>query len=350
VNGTPIEVGSGRLDLHAALRHLLPKDLQVVDPQIVDAVELGAAPYTQTLRIENPSLNPLMWEASLIDAPDWVQLVAATGGQVTGSARYGEPSHLPIVIAPETLSAGNYSVRLQIVGNLGDGNQVIQNVQVNLTVGAQPERWYFPLIVEGIARPQTGGFAWETPVNPADRTILALSNDTPDLRITLPFTFTLQESPYVNARVAADGFVTLPDVDVADNLTNACLPESAATPQAIYGWWADLDPDAAGGQVSTFQPSGDRFVIEFDQVSTTATITPTYTVSFQIVLYANGDIGLNYAQTPDLQTNPPPVTVGVEATDGLFYNQIACKDSTTELGYLPASRQSFLLRAAEGVY
>jgi hypothetical protein len=311
---------------------------------------LGAAPYTQTIRIENPSLNPLAWEASLIDAPDWAQLVGATDGKVTGAARYGESSHLQMVISPTLLSTGNYSVPVQIVGNLGNGNQVIQNVLANLTVGAQPQRWYFPLIVEGLARPQTGGFQWETPASSADRAILPLSNDTPDLAITLPFTFTLQKSAYTTARVAANGFVTLPDVAVTGDLTNTCLPDGATPPQAIYGWWADLDPAAAGAQVSTFQPASDRFVIEFAQVPTAATVTPAYTVSFQIVLYANGDIGLNYAQTPDLQTLPPPVTVGVEATDGLFYNQIACKDNTTELGYLPSSRQSFLLRAAEGVY
>lgn len=350
ITATPAEVGSGRLDIHAALRKLLPKALQPSQTQIAERVALAASPYTRTIRLENPSLNPLTWEASLINAPTWITLPHATSGTVTGAARYGEPGHVQMVITPTALAVGNYSVTLRVVGNLGDGNSTIQDVQVIVNVGDQPHRFFFPLVIEGVPRPPVGSFQWEVPSSGSARTILADLNDDNSLGITLPFDPPLQGSTDRNARVYANGFVTFPDVEVTGDLPNVCLPDSGQPPQAIYGWWANLNPGAAGAQVSTFQAAPDRFVIEFANVPTAAAATSAYTVSFQIVLYASGDIGLNYAQTPDPQTIQAPVTVAVEAFDGLFYNQIACKDATTELGYLPHSRQSFLLQAEEGVY
>jgi hypothetical protein len=350
VAGSPSEVGRGRLDIHAALRLLLPKDLLPAETQITDVVASGSAQYTRTLRLENPSLNPVSWEASLVNAPRWAQLANASSDSVTGTARYGEPGHPSLVISPTHLITGNYSVTMRVVGDLGSGDQITHEVRVNVAVGAQPHRWFFPLVIEGVARPSTGTFQWEAPVKPADRAILTTLDDNNNLGITLPLTFTLQSASYTNARVYANGFVTLPDVELTADLPNTCLPDSEEPAQALYGWWANLNPGAAGAQVSTFQPATNRFVIEFANVPTAAGVAPAYTVSFQIVLYTNGDVGLNYAQTPDLQSAPPSVTVGVEANDGLFYNQITCKDADTELGFLPASRQSFLLKATEGVY
>jgi large repetitive protein len=160
----------------------------------------------------------------------------------------------------------------------------------------------------------------------------------------LPFTFTLGDTPYTELAIHANGFVSFDDGLLSDTTQNVCLPNLDAVGSAIYGWWADLDPSAAGAQVSTFQPAADRFVVEFANVPTVASAAEEYTVSFQIVLYRNGTVGLNYGQIPQTEAQLPPVTIGVEALDGRFHNQIACRT-----GELPNAQQSFLLRK-ESIY
>ena len=91
-------------------------------------------------------------------------------------------------------------------------------------------------------------------------------------------------------------------------------------------------------------------MLEFDNVPAAAGVSPAYRVSFQMVLYDNGDIMLNYRNAPDLTGEAPRATVGVEARDGLFHNQVACKNSTMEVGYLPTTRQSLFFRAEKDIY
>ena len=81
-------------------------------------------------------------------------------------------------------------------------------------------------------------------------------------------------------------------------------------------------------------------------------MTPSYTVSFQIVLYQNGDIQLNYLETPAatavaLQDARPRVTVGVQARAGLFRNEITCITQPTERGNWPQSQQSIRIKTGE---
>ena len=78
--------------------------------------------------------------------------------------------------------------------------------------------------------------------------------------------------------------------------------------QAIFGWWADLNPGAAGAEVATFQPGPDRFVVQYKNVPSAAGVAPSYKVSFQIVLYADGNVRLNYGQAPQ------QAAIGFQAT------------------------------------
>jgi hypothetical protein len=75
-------------------------------------------------------------------------------------------------------------------------------------------------------------------------------------------------------------------------------------------------------------------------------------VTFQIVLYQNGDVQLNYQQapspwSPSFGQLQPQVTVGVQASNGLYRNQVACVTSSTRLGTLPQSGQSILIKSGE---
>ena len=70
-------------------------------------------------------------------------------------------------------------------------------------------------------------------------------------------------------------------------------------------------------------------------------------MSFQIVLSSSGAVQLNYRDAPTFVGRPETVTVGVEATAGRFWSQIACVTPTQVLGVLPAAGQTIVIRPEE---
>ncbi len=77
-------------------------------------------------------------------------------------------------------------------------------------------------------------------------------------------------------------------------------------------------------------------------------VTPAYSATFQIVLHDNGAIGLNYLDVPDaVATTPgdltPQVTIGVQARNGLFHNQVVCITPTQRFSRPPSSQSSLLI-------
>jgi subtilisin family serine protease len=351
IAGSVNEIGSGRLDAQAAVRKLVNSDVNLSNRTLLYQANPSGPPFSTTVRLDNPSGTVIDWETGLIGQPDWVHLVGAnSNGVVSGQASYGKPSHLTLVMEPGSQAASSSSVTMQVVGTRSDTTQVIRQLAIDLVIGTLTPRNYLPLVVQnssGTIPPPPSG--WEVPLHPDDRTGVTLVDES-EAQVTLPFTFTLQRLSYTEVLVDANGFISFGSTPSGNSSQNKCLPNQDGAGAAIYGWWADLDPNLPGAHVSSFQPAADRFVVEFDRVPAAVKSGLDYTVSFQIVLYRNGDIKLNYGVLPAVQYNPPPVTVGVEARDGLFYNQISCKDDTSELGFLPASHQSFYLKGKESVH
>jgi len=349
ITGTTLEVGRGRLDLHAALRQLLPSDLQPAQASILQSVPSGTLPYTVTVTLNNPSSQVISWTATLVNNDQWLKLADAAGGSTGGQAQYGAPGHQSLVISPTHLAVGVYNAALELTATRPDNTTTRQSVNVMLTVGVGPQTWLPAISQRSTGVGPSSSYRWETPSRESDRTAIGMADES-DVNVTLPFTFTLRNQGYTDARLYANGFVSFPGSDGASALPNQCMPNLTTPQQAIYGWWANLDPSAVGARVSTFQPASDRFVIEFDNVPTASGVTPAYTVSFQIVLYTNGNIALNYSRTPDLLAGVAPVTVGVETRTGFFYNQVACVDATQEVGQRPSAPQSLLFNGQEDFY
>jgi hypothetical protein len=243
-----------------------------------------------------------------------------------------------------------------------DGSTLRSTPTVFLGVGADlPAPLYLPLLMVQAAPPPSGssspGFSWETPISP---TVYALTG-TESVNIALPFAFPLpgpagaSAAAYTQARIHADGFVTFPDagtVSVANPGQNRCLPWANGGLQGVFGWWADLNALASGGaEISSFRPAADRFVIQYANLASVGA-TPAYRVTFQIVLYQNGDVQLNYQQapaswSPSFGQLRPQATVGMQARNGLYRNQIACAATGVRLGILPQSGESLRIRSGE---
>ena len=342
-------VGSGRLDLHAALRTILASKLQLSTTSFVNRLPVGAAPYTVTLRLDNPSLQSLTWQATLLTGQSWVRVNQAMSNTLSSTVAYGDPSYVSLTITPTQLTTGTYIASVRVDQLKADNSFLSTFVDISLAIGLDQTKYFFiPLVVQGQPVPiTTPTFQWEVPSNPANRAIHGMT-DSSDIGIALPFTFTLRHKSYTSAHISSEGFVNFPDASLSSTLPNQCMPNLAQPAQAIYGWWANLNPGAAGARVSTFQPTTDRFVIEFENVPQVG-VAPATLLSFQIVLYRNGNIALNYRDVPT-QGVMPMVTIGVEARDGLFYNQVACNNGTTQVGYTPSPRQTLTFNAQEDIY
>jgi len=332
------EVGTGLLDAAGAARRTLRSDLRLRADALGQLLTPGAAPYTVTIALENPSSEPLNWSAA-VPKVDWLITHTITNGVLA----YGRPATLSLVISPTHLAPGPYGSAITILGTRADSSHVSRVVNLNFTVAAQFTHSYLP-VAYGANRPTPAGalqtFQWETDA-PAGRTFFALA-DRGSLIIPISITFPLKGQAYTSVRLHADGFLSFPSTELAESLPNRCLPHMHWPQEAIYGWWADLDPSASGARVAMFQPDASRVVFEFQDVPAKG-VTPAYRVSFQIVLHESGNVGLNYLHAPPSSDPPLSATVGVHAVDGRFYNQIACNDGTLRIGVLPQARQSFLI-------
>lgn len=347
-------VGSGRLDIHTALRTALGSRLEFSAKTFVNRTPFGAAPYTVTLRLDNPSFQMLSWRATLLNSQTWVRINETTPATNTttlaGTVVYGTPSYVSLTITPTQLITGSHVATVRVDQVKADTSLVSTFVDVNLLIGSnQPYALYIPIIVQGKPIPiTTPAYQWELPQKIEDRSTYGMT-DSSNIGITLPFTFTLRGKDYTAGRLSSEGFIMFPDTNLSTTLPNQCMPNLLQPAQAVYGWWADLDPGQSGARVSVFQPATDRFVVEFENVPA-AGATPAYRVSFQMVLYRNGDVRLNYRDVPAMQKTGPAVTIGIEARDGLFYNQVTCNSSAEQVGYLPVSHQTLYFNAQEDLY
>jgi hypothetical protein len=272
--------------------------------------------------------------------------------------RYGQPLALTVVISPTHLGPGVYTAAIRLTATRSNGTSFTRSLPLFVSVGSSRPLFLPYLSYNTIPKPTDLGvsFTWEKSISPTLYSLGASGS----LEVALPFSFPFPGQPgadlrsYGRARIYADGFITFPDGGpvVLDNPgKNRCLPVVAADAvQGVFGWWADLDTGVPGAQVSTFRPlqGASRFVIEYKDVAAVGA-DPSDRVSFQIVLYATGDVQLNYLKAPALfapaLTNlMPPATIGLQAQNGVYRNQIACRTATVRTGTLPQSGQSLRLK------
>ena len=145
---------------------------------------------------------------------------------------------------------------------------------------------------------------------------LTLTDDSSTL-VDLGFDFTFFGNTYAQVFVSSNGFVTF-DAAGAATLLNAVLPAAGAPNNAIYGFWDDLNPGAAGAAapngVYTLvrgEAPNREFVVSHEGIPQFAN---TDSNSFQIILHESGRVDLVYGTVT--QTVVGDVTIGIENTDG----------------------------------
>ena len=371
------ELGAGLLDVHRAARMALRSNLNILETEKLSlSARTDTLPYSTTLTLQNESLQKLDWQATYDASQDWLQIqdaviqtntwitdaeipagkvdqteiITSVIGNLGGNnVSYGQPDRLTLVVSPTDLTPGKYSVPLNFSVQRPDTTHYTETLNLDLTVTSNAElkhHFYLPIIAANHPLAEVlpaSYYRWEAPVH-SEKIPQAMIDDN-NISVSLPITY---NGIHKKVQIYSDGFIIFSKTENVEMVKkNLCLPQTGGPDNAIYGWWADLDPSRNDGKVYTFQSDSDRFVIEFENVSTAAGVIPAYQVTFQIVFYEDGRIQLNYRNIPEFVETMPQVTIGAEMEDGLFYNQVFCYDGTAELGRIPEMEQTILLEPKE---
>ncbi len=161
----------------------------------------------------------------------------------------------------------------------------------------------------GYTSDDTVTFAWEdlsvkgTPVNFPD------PDDQYSDLINIGFAFNFYENTYNQLSVGTNGFITFETGSSA--FSNQYLPMDTDPNNLIAPFWDDLHLNT--GEVYTWYDSASpqRFVIEWHQV---VRFGSTDSLTFEIILYENGDILFQYQE---LNGDVANATVGIEDREGV---------------------------------
>jgi hypothetical protein len=125
------------------------------------------------------------------------------------------------------------------------------------------------------------------------------------------FSFPYFGTAYTQYWVHSCGLVSFNDLgDSSSPCYSDPIPDPGTPNNFISPYWDHLDP-SRGGEVYSWQdPSGQRLIIEYHEVPTSAGSTRPHT--FQVVLHANGDIEMRYEEVGSY----PYCTAGIEDAEG----------------------------------
>jgi len=164
---------------------------------------------------------------------------------------------------------------------------------------------------------EAGGpaFAWDDISTSGTLVSFAPDGDEGVATATLPFSFSFGGTAYTSVNIMSNGFVTFGTTPTTYYWSNGALASTGPN-NAIYGFWDDLD-QLAGGQVRT-QSMGagatQRFVISWIGVPR---YLETSSITFQIALFANGTIRIQYGTMTGTLTS---CTIGIKTTTPNQYN------------------------------
>jgi len=135
-----------------------------------------------------------------------------------------------------------------------------------------------------------------------------------DQIMQLDFEFPFFNSSYANLIINPNGWVGFGEDNTGWD--NTSLPNSSAPNPAIMGFWDDLNPINSNGNGQGnvyFNSNEERAVVWFDNVQHWPTNFEGSIYDFQIVMYATGDIFINYRSMQGLTNSG---TIGIQDTSG----------------------------------
>lgn len=164
---------------------------------------------------------------------------------------------------------------------------------------------------------EVGGpvYNWEE-ISLTGTEILPASDDG-SIDVDLPFGFKFYGELKTAVKIGANGYLTFGTV--GGDYSNDQIPSTSTPNNYIAPFWDDLRPSSKSGQVF-YQAYADKFIVQYQEVGNYPSAT-TGTITFQVVLYPNGNIQFNYKEI-SLENNAS-ATIGTENEDGTVGMQVA---------------------------
>ena len=149
-------------------------------------------------------------------------------------------------------------------------------------------------------------------------------NDSSVGPFNIGFEFPFYNNIYSNFIISPNGWIGFGEDN--PSYENISIPSSDAPSPAIFGFWDDLNPinlessPDMSGRVK-FYSDGQRLIISYTDITQWGDDSPN---SFQIILYKNGHIDINYASMNGDRTS---ATIGIQNEDGSIGQQIIYNDN-----------------------
>ncbi|KAA3596296.1 MAG: hypothetical protein DWQ06_15610 [Calditrichaeota bacterium] len=146
----------------------------------------------------------------------------------------------------------------------------------------------------------------------------AINSDDGTSAITLPFSFPFYGTSYTTGNVNANGWINFGGVFSGTSWINNPLVTN--TNNAIFPWWDDLHL-ALGTILEYYDVANGRYIIQFDEVPWRTdyfanNLTPLRN-TFQVIMYDNGIIEMNYEVMSASNLNQSAVGISGGSADGL---------------------------------
>lgn len=144
------------------------------------------------------------------------------------------------------------------------------------------------------------------------------SGDDGYAQVTLPFSFSYYGNSYTDAYVGTNGFVSFGAGYTS--FSNTAIPSTAVPNNTIYGFWDDLNFNEPGGTAWYYNDvANQRFIVQWDSVSHYSPGTTPGRYTFQVILYANGNILCQYRR---MEGTLNSATIGIENLAGTIGLQV----------------------------
>ena len=183
-------------------------------------------------------------------------------------------------------------------------------------------------------------YEWIDISNESTQLIFSHNDYASDEVILLDFNFPFYSSTYSSLIVNPNGWIGFGDDNTAWD--NTVVPNADAPTAAIFGFWDDLNPinsNGTGDGNVYYNSNSERLVVWFDNVQHWPTNFEGSIYDFQIVLYASGEIKINYRSMQGLVNS---ATIGVQNSNAqqgtlVNYNSSLVQDEFSILIYkMPA--------------
>ncbi len=134
------QVGTGRLDAYAALRRALHSDLTLLTDSYFVQGPIGVSSIPLSVRLENASLTTACVECQC-DQRQPLDF-AGYGGDtdVSGTAYYGAPSFLQIILSPAQLPAGEHNGSVRFLAISSNGDQISRELRIRMLVNPDSQQ------------------------------------------------------------------------------------------------------------------------------------------------------------------------------------------------------------------